>query len=618
MTAGPRPGGAYLFERRSDGSLIVTATAALGPYPAGITAHLVRHARASPERTFLARRGPDGGWERLTYADALARVERIAAAFLARGLSAERPLMVLSGNGFEHALASLAALHAGVAVAPVSPAYSTLSQDHARLREIVGLLTPGLVLAVEGARYARAVAAAVPAHTEVATLDPGTMDRPATALADLEADDPGGVARAYGAVGPDTIAKFLFTSGSTGIPKAVITTHGMLSANQAMLAARYPFLAETPPVLVDWLPWHHVFGGSHNFNIVLAHGGTLYIDEGRPVPALFGETVRNLREVAPTLYLTVPKGFEALVPHLRHDRELRERFFSRLQVNFYAAAGLPQPVWDALDALALETVGRTVPMLTGLGATETAPFALVTDDGPGRAGQVGLPAAGLTLKLAPVGAKMEARVKGPNVTPGYWRRPDLSAAAFDAEGFYRLGDALIPVDPADLARGFLFDGRLNEDFKLTTGIWVSVGPLRAAFLDAFAPLVRDVAIAGEERDTVAALVFPDLAACRELLPAGEQRQGDDAAVLADPIVRRAFAARLALLGADATGSSNRVTRLRLLAEPPALDRDEVTDKGSINQRAVLRGRAADVEALYADRPASDIVFPQTAIGQETT
>lgn len=599
----------HRFEARPDGSLIVTASAALPPYPTRLTAHLVRHARAAPHHAFLARRTPDGAWTVLTYGDALARVERIAAALLARALSAERPLMILSGNGFEHALAALAAQHVGIAVAPVSPAYSTVSRDFARLRSIVELLNPGLVLATEGRTYAAALAAAVPASVEVATRDPAGIGRPATAFDDLAAHDPEGVARAHAAVGADTVAKLLFTSGSTGVPKAVVTTHGMLTANQAMLAVRFPFLTAAPPVLVDWLPWHHVFGGNHNFNIVLANGGTLHIDEGRPVPSGIGETVRNLREIAPTAYFTVPKGFEALVPHLRADRPLRERFFSRLEANFYAAAGLPQPVWDALDALARETVGRTVPMLTGLGATETAPFALVTDDRPGRAGRVGLPAAGLTLKLAPVEGKLEARVKGPNVTPGYWRRPDLTAAAFDAEGFYRLGDALVPEDPGDLTRGFLFDGRLNEDFKLTTGVWVSVGPLRAAFLDAFAPLVRDVAVAGEERDAVAALVFPDLAACRTLGVGGDD-MGDDAAVLADPRVRAAFAQRLATLAAGATGSSNRITRLRLLTEPPALDRDEVTDKGSINQRAVLRGRAADVAALYAEPPPADLILPE--------
>ncbi|GJD49331.1 Carboxylic acid reductase [Methylobacterium crusticola] len=612
----PRPG-AHAFAARPDGSLLVTATTPLPPYPERLTAHLVRHAAESPDRTFLARRRGGGDWERLTYGEALARVERLGAALVARGLSAERPLMILSGNSLAHALLSLAALHVGAAVAPVSPAYSTVSQDHARLRAIVELLTPGLVFADEGRAYARAIAAAVPAGTEVAVGDRAEIGRPATRLGDLAAGWPvagepaagaPAVARAHAAVGPDTVAKLLFTSGSTGVPKAVINTHRMLAANQAMLAARFPVLAEEPPVMVDWLPWHHTFGGNHNFNLVLANGGTLYIDEGRPTPAAIHETVRTLREVAPTLYLTVPKGFEALVPHLRADRALRETFFSRLRMTFFAASGLPQPVWDAIDALALDTIGRRVPMITGLGATETAPLALVTDDRPGRAGQVGLPAAGVALKVAPVGAKREARVRGPNVTPGYWRRPGLTAAAFDEEGFYRLGDALVPVDPDDPQAGFAFDGRLNEDFKLTTGIWVSVGPLRAAFLDAFQPLVRDVAIAGEGRDEVAALVFPDLAACRDLCGA----PGDDGAVLAHPAVRGAFAARLAAFARGATGSSNRVARLLLLAEPPALDRDEVTDKGSINQRGVLRGRAEAVALLYAEPFAPALVTPEPA------
>ncbi|MFH6785311.1 MULTISPECIES: feruloyl-CoA synthase [Methylobacterium] len=598
----------HRFVARADGSLLVTARAALPPYPERLTAHLTRHAAEAPDRPFLVRRGPEGA-ESLTYGAALQTVERIAAALLTRNLSAERPVMILSGNGFEHALLSLAALHVGIAVAPVSPAYSTVSQDHARLRAIVELLTPGLVFAAEGATYAPAIAAAVPAGTEVVIGDGAAIGRAATPFADLmQAHDPGAVAAAHAAVAPETVAKLLFTSGSTGVPKAVVNTHRMLAANQAMLQARFPALTAEPPVMVDWLPWHHTFGGNHNFNLVLANGGTLHIDEGRPTPSGIRETVRALREVAPTLYLTVPKGFEALVPHLRDDAELRQNFFSRLQVTFFAAAGLPQPVWDAIDDLARRTIGRTVPMVTGLGATETAPLALVTDDRPAKAGQVGLPAPGVELKVAPVGTKREARVRGPNVTPGYWRRPDLTATAFDEEGFYRLGDALVPVDPDDPHRGFTFDGRLNEDFKLTTGVWVSVGPLRAAFLDAFQPLVRDVAIAGEARDEVTALVFPDLAACRALC--GET--GGDDAVLAHPALRREFARRLGAFAQRATGSSNRIARLLPLAEPPALDRDEVTDKGSINQRGVLRNRAEAVARLYAAPFSPDIILPETA------
>ena len=602
----------HAFEEGADGALVVRALEPLGAYPVRATERLEQHARAAPERTLIAKRGPDRDWAHLTYAEALARAERVGAALLARGLSAERPLAILSGNGFDHAVLALGAMHAGVPYVPVSPAYSA-TPGYQRLKDILALVTPGLVYAADGRSFGPALAAAAPG-IPVVTGDGALSGGRATALADFEAEGETAAARealqATGAaVGPDTVAKVLFTSGSTGLPKGVITTHRMLCANQAQIAAAMPFLAAAPPVLVDWLPWHHVFGGNHNFGIVLHNGGSLYIDDGKPLPTLIGETVRNLTEIAPTAYFTVPKGYEALVPHLAADAAFRESFFSRLAVCFFAAAGLPQPVWDAFDAVATAHLGRRVPMLTGLGSTETAPFAMVCRPEHCRSGRVGLPVRGLELKLAPVADKREARVRGPNVTPGYWRDPAATASARDEDGFFRMGDALVPADPDDLSVGYAFDGRLNEDFKLTSGVWVSVGSVRARFLDRAAPYARDVALAGENRDAIAGLVVPDLEACRGLCP-DLPRAAPAEAVLADAAVRAHFAGVLRRLAAEATGSSNRLTRLLLLAEPPSIDRNEATDKGSINQRAVLRHRAAAVEALYAEPLGADVILPE--------
>ncbi|MGB6758295.1 MAG: AMP-binding protein, partial [Xanthobacteraceae bacterium] len=395
-----------------------------------------------------------------------------------------------------------------------------------------------------------------------------------------------------------TIAKVLFTSGSTGQPKGVINTQLMLCANQAMIRGGLAFLADEPPVLVDWLPWNHTFGSNHNFGIVLDNGGSLYIDEGKPLPGAIEATARNLRDVAPTIYFNVPKGFEMLLPYLTAEPALRETFFSRLKVLFYAGAALPQHVLDAYHRLAFETVGERILFISSLGSTETAPAALACSWESERAANIGLPLPGVDLKLVPREGKLEARLKGANITPGYWRAPALNADAFDDEGYYKIGDALKFADPADPAKGLLFDGRLSEDFKLATGTWVSVGPLRAAFIAHFAPLVRDVVFAGADRDDVSALVFPDLDACKKLA-AGLATDAPARSLPADARIAAEFARLLDSFVAASTGTSNRVTRMILLAEPPSLDIGEMTDKGSINQRAVLAHRQALVDDLYA-------------------
>ncbi|MEX2197567.1 MAG: feruloyl-CoA synthase, partial [Burkholderiales bacterium] len=449
--------------RRDDGAVFLRSPHVLGPYPRNLTERLARWARETPERMLAAQRDAAGGWRTVTYGEAFARTRRIGQALLERGLSAERPVAILSENSLEHLVLALGALHVGVAVAPVSPAYSLLSVDHEKLRHVMALATPGLVFAQDAARFAKAIRATVPEGTEVLHEVP---EAAATSRVD----------EAHARTNGDTIAKFLFTSGSTGQPKAVIHTQRMWCANQQMLAQSLPYLAEVPPVLVDWLPWHHTAGGSHNTGLVLYNGGTLYIDEGRPMPGLIDKTVRNLREVAPTIYFNVPRGYEALLPFLREDETLRRTFFSRMGLMQYAAAVLPQAVWKEYEALAERTCGERILWITGYGATETAPFVMSTNRGAQRAGTVGLPVDGVELKLAPVNDKLEARFRGVNITPGYWRQPELTRAAFDDEGYYRTGDALRFIDPQDPAQGLEFDGRIAEDFKLTTGTWVSVGP----------------------------------------------------------------------------------------------------------------------------------------------
>jgi feruloyl-CoA synthase len=551
--------------------------APLGPYPARLTERLLQWAREAPRRTFVARRERGGDWHRISYADALDLARRLGQGLLERGLSAERPLMILSENDLEHAMLALAALHAGVPFVPVSPAYSLVSQDFGKLRHAMQLMTPGLVFAVDR-RYEKAIAAAVPAGTEVAY-----------GIGGLAAKSTAAVDAAHAAIRPEAIAKFLLTSGSTGMPKAVIHTQRMLASNLQMIVDCLPCLAEEPPVLVDWLPWNHTFGGSHNFGLTLYNGGTLYIDEGRPAPQFIGETLRNLREIAPTAYFNVPRGFEEIVRALEGDPALARQFFSRVKFLFYAAASLSQPIWDALHRVAEQTVGERILMITGLGMTETAPFAICANWEAGRSGGIGHPAPGTEVRLAPVEGKLEVRYKGPNVTPGYWRQPELTRAAFDAEGYFRSGDAARFIDPADPQKGLAFDGRIAEDFKLDSGTWVSVGPLRAQVIAAGDPWVQDAVIAGHDRREVCALVIP--------------RPGTPDT----PALREALQGVLDTLAARSTGSASRIARALLLTGPLSIDAGEITDKGSINQRAVLRARANLVELLYAEPLAPQVL-----------
>jgi feruloyl-CoA synthase len=596
-----------VVERRSGGAIVLRSPHPLPAFPQKLTERLVHWAKAAPERVFLAQRDESGAWRTLTYADALTKVRAIAAALLARGLSVDRPIAVLSGNDIEHALLGLAAMHVGIPYAPISVPYSLLSKDFGKLKTIIEVLQPGLVFAANGTAFARAIAAAVPPGVEVAVTTNPPSDRPATLFADLAGAQPtSAVEAAHAKIAPDTIAKILFTSGSTGQPKGVINTQLMLCANQAMIGCGLAFVGDEPPVIVDWLPWNHTFGSNHNFNLVLHNGGSLYIDDGKPLPGAIDTTVRNLRDIAPTIYFNVPKGFEMLLPHLAADQALREKFFSRLKVMFYAGASLSQHVADAIQKLAVEATGERVMFLASLGSTETAPAAVACCWESERTGNIGLPLPGVELKLVPRDGKLEARLRGVNITPGYYKAPSLTADAFDDEGFYKIGDAVKFADPADPAKGLLFDGRLAEDFKLATGTWVSVGPLRAAFIAHFAPLVRDVVLAGADRDDITALVFPDADACRKLAP-DLAADAAVAALLADQRVRAEFTRLLDTLLQSGSGTSSRICRAILLAELPSLDIGEMTDKGSINQRAVLANRAALVEDLYADPPPSHVI-----------
>jgi feruloyl-CoA synthase len=597
---------AVIVDRRDDGTIYLRPKISLGEYPLRLTDRLHHWAKTEPNRIFMAERDAGGGWRKITYAQLLAASRHIASGLLARGLSADKPIVILSGNSIDHALLAFGALYAGIPFCPVSPAYSLISKDYGKLGFVMKLLTPGLVFADDATKFAGALSANVSAEIELVASRGEVAGRKVTMLGDLLATpEHPGLDAAQDAIGPETIAKFLLTSGSTGNPKAVINTQRMICANQVMLRETLAFLKDEPPVIVDWLPWNHTFGGNHNIGLTLFNGGSMYLDAGKPMPGGIEETVRNLREVSPTVYFNVPKGYESLLPYLRDDSALRAKFFHRLHAMFFSGAALSPYVWNSLDELAVQETGFRVPVLTGLGATETAPFFMSVKPATSRSGHVGLPVSGNVAKLVPSNGKLEVRASGPNVTPGYWRQPELTATAFDEEGFYKFGDAIKPADPADLSAGFDFDGRIAEDFKLASGTWVSVGPLRARLIAACAPLVRDVVIAGINRDEVSALVILDLDGCRLVNPA--LAADDLVAAASDAMIRDAFRERLTKFLATSTGSSTRITRAVLIDTPLSIDRGEVTDKGSINQRAVLDHRSRLIEELYSPAPAAHVI-----------
>ncbi|MFH1342467.1 MAG: feruloyl-CoA synthase [Pseudomonadota bacterium] len=593
---------AISVNRRADGSIIVKSTVPLRPAARCVGDWLEHWARQRPEKVFLGERANvDAPWTTVTYSEALRQVRAAASWILAQGLSALRPLVILSDNSVDHALLALAAMHAGVPAAAISPAYSLISKDFDKLKSMIALLDPGAIYVSSTKPFAAALAAIKPLHSAVIVtgdLDGGDAVSFRSIAATPESD---AVAKAFATVGPDTIAKFLFTSGSTGTPKAVINTQRMLTSSQQAKAQTWAFLenADDELVILDWLPWSHTFGANHNFNLVLRNGGTLYIDGGKPAPGLFATSLANLRSVMPTVYFNVPRGFDMLIAALRDDDALRCRFFEEVKFAFYAGAALPQNLWDALEELSIKTVGRALPMVSAWGSTETSPLATDCHFQAKRSGNIGVPIPGTELKLVRSGDKLEVRVRGPNVTPGYWKAPELTAQAFDAEGFYLIGDAVTFADPDRPELGLFFDGRVAEDFKLNSGTWVSVGTLRVAGITALSPLAQDIVVSGHGGDHVRFLVFPNIAACRALT--GLPDSADASEVIGHDKVRAGIAAGLAKLKAQSGGgSSTHATRALLLAEPASVDGGEITDKGYINQRAVLTRRAAAVAALEDD------------------
>jgi feruloyl-CoA synthase len=592
---------AIVAERHADGSIRLKSTAPLRPAARCVGDWLEHWARQTPDRIFLGERlGADAPWTTVSYGDALRQVRSAGAWILAQDMSAERPLVILSDNGIEHALFALAAMHVGVPVASISPAYSLVSKDFDKLKGMIALLDPGAIYASGMKAFAPALAAIKPLHS--ATIVSGDTDSGDAISFRTVAATPetAAVAGAFAAIAPDTIAKFLFTSGSTGTPKAVINTQRMLTSSQQAKAQTWSFLenAQGDLVILDWLPWSHTFGANHNFNLVLRNGGTLYIDSGKPAPGLFATSLANLRSVMPTVYFNVPRGFDMLIAALRDDEELRRRFFAGVKFAFYAGAALPQNLWDALEELSIKTVGRAMPMVSAWGSTETSPLATDCHFQAERSGNIGVPIPGTELKLVPSGDKLEVRVRGPNVTPGYWKAPDLTAKAFDSDGFYLIGDAVTFADPDRPELGLFFDGRVAEDFKLTSGTWVSVGTLRVAGIAALAPLVQDIVVTGHGGDHVRFLVFPNIAACRVHAGLADSASVDD--VIGNEKIRAAIAQGLATLKGQGGGSSGHATRALLLAEPASVDGGEITDKGYINQRAVLTRRAAAVAKLDDD------------------
>ena len=586
-------------EQLPGGGLILRSPLKLESYAANICSYLVDWAEQAPERTFLAERSVTGDWRSVTYGEALASVRALAQALLAHGVSDDRPVMILSDNSIENGLLQLAAMFTGFPVSPVSPAYSLMSRDFGKLKHVFDLVRPKLVYASNGELFNDALMAldldgvttvvkdGVPAGIEAVPMDELLATKPTSAID-----------AAFSRVGPETVAKILFTSGSTGMPKGVINTQRMMCSNQQAITQIWPFITRRPPVLVDWLPWNHTFGGNHNFNMILRNGGTLHIDAGKPAPGMFQTTVDNLRKIAPTIYFNVPRGFQMLAPYLEQDAEFRDHFFSNLDTIFYAAAALPQDLWERFENLSMAALGKKIAMTSAWGLTESAPLATGVHFPIARAGVIGLPVPGTELKMLPSAGKLELRLRGPNITPGYFRRDDLTQEAFDEDGFYRTGDAGKFADPDDPSQGLLFDGRVAEDFKLLTGSWVSTGMVRVAAISACTVLIQDAVVTGHDRDDIGLLIIPNVAGMAKIAGLSPDTSLPD--LVDHEKVRQTLRDDLAAHNSRHPASSTRIARVLLLTEALDIDAGEITDKGYVNQHAVLERRHALVEQLYSN------------------
>jgi feruloyl-CoA synthase len=581
---------------RENGSILLKLDEELGIFPEKITEKLIYWAKKTPDKTFIARReNGNGNWQKLSYTETFSKVRSIAQYLLNLNFSSQETIVILSDNSIEHALLALAALHVGIPYTPISPPYSLVSNDFGKLKHCLELMNPKLVFAQSGKVYGNAIRLTKQLFPDIKIVcaeesNDTNFDELLNTPSSTEVD------AAFAKVNKDFVAKILFTSGSTGLPKGVINTHEMWCANLQQITQVFPFMATTPPVFIDWLPWNHTFGGNHNFGLTLYNGGTLYIDEGKPTPKGIELTVQNLREISPTAYFNVPKGFEMLIPYFEREPELRQMFFKNLNILFYAGASLAQPVWNRLEELALETIGVKVPIITGLGCTESGPSAMFASWGGSFSGLLGVPVAGMEVKLVPDGDKMEARYKAPNVTKGYWRNDEATEKSFDEEGYYKTGDAVKFVDQNNPSKGLVFDGRIAEDFKLSTGTWVNVGVLKAKIISAGSPIVQDVVIAGLDREYIGAILFLNADACRNLIGSSEKLT-NKVAFLHEKI--KSFIDDMVVkFNAQSTGSSTRIGKAVVAIEPPSIDLGEITDKGSLNQRAVLKHRADLVEQLY--------------------
>lgn len=580
---------------REDGIIHFRLQQDLEPVPEKLTRKLVEWAEKEPHKTFLACRDKTGAWQRLSYAETLSKVKSIAQYLLNLNLTSEETIVILSENSIEHALLALAAIHIGIPYSPISPPYSLISQDFSKLRHCLELMTPKVIFAQSGTQYKKALelASSLCPDAVMITVEETTGIDFAHLLATKPAK---GVEEAFEKVNGDTVAKVLFTSGSTGLPKGVINTQQMWCTNLQQITQVFPFMSAIPPVFIDWLPWNHTFGGNHNFGLALYNGGTLYIDEGKPTVQGIETTIQNLREISPTAYFNVPKGFEMLIPYLEKEPDLRQNFFKNLHMLFYAGASLAQPVWNRLEELAVETIGERIPIITGLGCTESGPSAMFANWGGAFSGLLGVPVAGMDVKIVPDGDKLEARYKAPNVMRGYWRNEEASLKAFDEEGYYKTGDAVKFLDENCPDKGLVFDGRIAEDFKLSTGTWVNVGVLKAKMISAGSPIVQDVVLAGLDKEYVSAILFLNAEACRRLTKLSEETRIQE--VFQHQAVSDYLSDFLYRFNQTSTGSANRVEKIIVALDPPSIDLGEITDKGSLNQRIVLKHRAHLVSQLY--------------------